>query len=416
MSNYRIVRLTAVQYPQTIAASIEAARAAGEVTYRAVLDSFFANGAVYGDGFSRGMRALGNDAHDILHNAVALQHLWAEENGFAYDPEDRIYQIATAQIAALKPDVVFVQGVSDDPLRHIVQRADFRERCPSVRVVVGYVGFPTTPEALAPYDFVLSGTPMMWMDHRQAGAEAHLLYHAFDTRVLDSLAVWRSAAGPRPPGPACAFVGSTGFSYGAGHTSRFWDLVYLVLTTDIQVWAHEPLERLRADPEDVQRVADWLRRVDTDPKTTLTNLARLHNRSFGTIEPLLPLSKLFPERCHPPVYGVEMYDLLTRAGIVYNRHTDFAVGCVGNMRLFEATGVGACLLTDDGMNLTDLFEPDSEVVVYSSVDECVEKIRWLSEHPEQRRRIAEAGQRRTLRDHTTERRVEVIDELIRRHL
>jgi spore maturation protein CgeB len=31
-------------------------------------------------------------------------------------------------------------------------------------------------------------------------------------------------------------------------------------------------------------------------------------------------------------------------------------------------------------NLSELFEIDREVVTYKSVDECIEKVKWLLEH------------------------------------
>ncbi len=86
------------------------------------------------------------------------------------------------------------------------------------------------------------------------------------------------------------------------------------------------------------------------------------------------------------------------------------------MRLFETTGVGACLLTDRKENLADLFEPDGEVLTYKSAEECAEKLRWVLDDEARRQRIAEAGQRRALRDHTFENRAARIDEIIRKHL
>jgi spore maturation protein CgeB len=86
------------------------------------------------------------------------------------------------------------------------------------------------------------------------------------------------------------------------------------------------------------------------------------------------------------------------------------------MRLFEATGVGTCLLTDRKSNLASLFEPDREVAVYGSPDECVERARWLLDHPRECREIALAGQRRTLRDHTFARRATVLDSILREEL
>jgi len=78
--------------------------------------------------------------------------------------------------------------------------------------------------------------------------------------------------------------------------------------------------------------------------------------------------------------------------------------------MFQATGMGACLLTDTGNNMSDLFDEDTEVVTYSSTEECVEKLDYLLKHDDKRREIARAGQRRTLRDHTTQKRCEQIHE------
>jgi spore maturation protein CgeB len=87
-------------------------------------------------------------------------------------------------------------------------------------------------------------------------------------------------------------------------------------------------------------------------------------------------------------------------------------GSVGNMRMYETTGMGTCLLTDSGDNMADLFEPDREVVTYSSIDECIEKSRYLLDHEDVRRKIALAGQQRTLRDHTMSNRSLQVDSMI----
>jgi spore maturation protein CgeB len=84
--------------------------------------------------------------------------------------------------------------------------------------------------------------------------------------------------------------------------------------------------------------------------------------------------------------------------------------------MFEATGVGTCLLTDWKEHIADLFEPDEEVVTYKSAEECIEKAKWLLENPAERERIAKAGQKRTLRDHTFENRVELFDAIIKKQL
>jgi hypothetical protein len=48
--------------------------------------------------------------------------------------------------------------------------------------------------------------------------------------------------------------------------------------------------------------------------------------------------------------------------VALNRHIAAAEGHANNMRLYEATGVGTCLLTDRGSNLGELFEVGREVI------------------------------------------------------
>jgi len=74
------------------------------------------------------------------------------------------------------------------------------------------------------------------------------------------------------------------------------------------------------------------------------------------------------------------------------------------------------LLTDTGSNMSDLFEEDKEVVTYRTVDEAVEKVNYLLEHPAEAEQIAKAGQARALKDHTIMNRCLQIDEVIQKLL
>ena len=95
-----------------------------------------------------------------------------------------------------------------------------------------------------------------------------------------------------------------------------------------------------------------------------------------------------------------MYQVLRRSRITLNSHIDLAGREAGNMRLFEATGVGAFLLTDFKDNLETLFAPDREVAVWRSVDECLEVIDHHLCDGTSRAEIAQAGQARTMAQHT----------------
>jgi spore maturation protein CgeB len=118
----------------------------------------------------------------------------------------------------------------------------------------------------------------------------------------------------------------------------------------------------------------------------------------------------------PPVYGIEMYNLFNQSKIVLNFHIGIAGDYAGNMRMFEVTGVGSCLLTDNKKNMSELFNVDSEVVVYDSIDDCITKVKWLMNHDEERKKIALSGQQRTLNSHTVENRCSSIIEIINNEL
>ena len=130
--------------------------------------------------------------------------------------------------------------------------------------------------------------------------------------------------------------------------------------------------------------------------------------------PFFPVNMNLYRRSLPAVFGMEMFDALYDSDVVLNIHADSSPDFASNMRLYEATGVGSCLLTDNKKNMADLFAPDEEVVVYDSPDECVEKARWLIQHPQEREKIAEAGKKRCLQDHTYDNRAMEFDRIIRR--
>jgi spore maturation protein CgeB len=78
--------------------------------------------------------------------------------------------------------------------------------------------------------------------------------------------------------------------------------------------------------------------------------------------------------------------------------------------------VGALLLTDYKANLKTLFEPDKEVVAYRSAAEAVEMVEYYLTHEAERTSIAQAGQARTLLEHTYKHRMEEFIELVSKYL
>ena len=118
----------------------------------------------------------------------------------------------------------------------------------------------------------------------------------------------------------------------------------------------------------------------------------------------------------PAVYGLAMFQALLDSKITLNVHADSSPHFASNMRLFETTGVGTCMIVDWKQNLHELFEDNKEIVTYTSAEECLEKVTWLLDHPKEREEIARAGQLRTLKEHTFNRRALQLDKIIQTKL
>jgi spore maturation protein CgeB len=113
-------------------------------------------------------------------------------------------------------------------------------------------------------------------------------------------------------------------------------------------------------------------------------------------------------------WGPEMYKILAESKIVINRHGPVADGYSVNFRMFEATGMGALLVTEQGKNTSDLFEPGKEVLTYTSVSDAVQVLKSALADFDTYGLVAAAGQERTLTKHTYEQRATEIDQVLRK--
>lgn len=127
---------------------------------------------------------------------------------------------------------------------------------------------------------------------------------------------------------------------------------------------------------------------------------------------LLPEESILRDRYMGTAFGTDMYEIYLQSLIVINRHGEIAQGYANNMRMFEATGCGALLLTEAAPNLSDFFT-GNECVSYRDADEAIGLIRdLLGSHKKERKWIARNGQKRTLQYHTYAKRMEVVSSVL----
>jgi hypothetical protein len=344
--------------------------------------------------------ALGNEAQLNTAFFRPLQDAWAAEHGL--DPADQ-QRVILAQVREYQPDVVFLPDLYAIDRE---MRARMRE-CAGRRVaLVGWRSAPTPDFGVfTDLDLILTAAPDFVPRLRQAGARPAYLPLSFERAMVDLGLPY----GQRDI--AFSFCGTVSRP-NAAHGRRHGAIEQLLERTPLQVWGLMEEKRLMA-PRLVYKAvyqANTLLRAMRMPERVRRALPVVRYGVSWTDDPTLPsIRERLPERFQPPVIGVGYFQVLGRSQLTFNYHIDVAERIAGNLRLYEATGMGACLVTDWKENLPDLFEPDREVVCYRSIAECVDKVTYLLNHPEESERIAAAGQRRTLRDHTTEQRVAQAD-------
>jgi hypothetical protein len=304
---------------------------------------------------AQAVRDLGHEALAVCVNCGPMQKAWAREHHVRLWPlpwprpfVPRFEGIVTvgapwfapvirAQVAQFKPDVILNQCT------HTLFQEFWRGLPHKPRLLVGQVASPLkSGERLDRYDLMLSSMPHFVANFRGQGVCAEYLPWGFDPAVV-------AALGNAQRDIPVSFVGSLS----AAHRAR------LRWLEDI----------CRAEP----RVKVWApdaRAVAADSAT---------RRAY-----------------QGPAFGAEMFRVLARSQITLNSHTDVAGDYANNVRLFEATGMGALLLTDWKRNLAELFDPEREVVAYRSTEECSAAIKRYLDDGAAREAIAAAGQRRTL--------------------
>jgi spore maturation protein CgeB len=93
--------------------------------------------------------------------------------------------------------------------------------------------------------------------------------------------------------------------------------------------------------------------------------------------------------------------------------TSLQMATAVNQRVFDCPAAGGFLLTDAQSSLHALFDVETEVAAYSSMDECKELFRFYRANPNARRQIVERARKRILGEHTYTHRLHTIVALLK---
>ena len=319
------------------------------------------------------------EAKDLIVNNFFLQKAWGKDNDFKISKlrsniphkffklpiigkklvnKNGLLDIAKGQIKAFKPEILYCQDLSFFPEEILLEI----KKENNIRLIVGQIACPLPPKSfLNPYDLILTSFPHFVNRLRNDGKNCDYFKIGFDQRVLSKI---------RQNNRDIDFSFVGGISKYHNYASN--NIEYLIKKANLQVYGYG---------------------VNNLPFNS--NIRKNHKG----------------ER-----WGLEMYDILSRTKISFNRHINVAENNANNMRLFEATGMGSLLLTDKKDNLRQLFEEDREIVTYESKEEALEKYNYLMNNPKELAKIAKAGQLRTLKEHTYENRIKELIPILNNHL
>ena len=104
-----------------------------------------------------------------------------------------------------------------------------------------------------------------------------------------------------------------------------------------------------------------------------------------------------------PVEADAVFSIMNNSKVTLNFSNSSGVNQI-KARVFEATGAGACLVSEGADGLENFLDPEEEVVLYRSPPECAKQIKKLLAYPELRDKIANRAYQRTSLEHTYQKR------------
>lgn len=362
------------QYEQYIRKFYKSHNDTDKLSYEELFSEIIADSYAESDFMHRHLNKLGIESTIIFCNNRNLQDKW-----YPYKKDISYFDILLLQIKDFMPDIVMISNMCFFSQSETIAIKE----CLGIKKIklVGY-HFTTLSDVFRKnallYDQIYTGNKVYLSFMKNSGLPSYLLRHAFEPSILGRVTQFKEKN-------RICFLGSIIIGENA-HNNRL-DMLDTMTKANV-------------------------------PYTFYGNI-------FGTIQEVIASEKgkkyiniiaEIAQNMKKEVFGIEYYSVMKQYKICLNMHGARMDYGAGNMRMFEVTGVGACLLTDYRSENSELFDVDSEIVVYHSLEDMVEKAKWLLDNPKKAKEIALAGQKKTLEKYTYKHKAEQLNEYIQKIL
>jgi hypothetical protein len=344
---------------------------------------------------------LKNNGYDVFrfhHNLNFVEKKWAKENLTNLSHKTTVFEIGLEKIKRFKPDIIYCSSphayIQNGFLEELINSLSRRPK------IVAWYGANCGDEKIFNFfDLTLTNSKHLASSLIKRNIKADLLQHSFDPVILDKINLQVKRIN------RVAFFGNLDTSTYDFHerTKLLHEVSEKTRKFDVFGKFEKPKLNHRAKYFGISMRHSFSKKAfKILPLTKFNYWSKNENLPSSP----WPIEKKFSRFVKLPFYGHEMLEKLSGYQVAFNYHNKHTGDTACNMRLFEATGVGCCLLTDHKSDLNDLFEPDAEVVTYKSTEEAVSKAKYLTQNPQIAKEIGVSGQHKTLSTHTAEKQIE----------
>lgn len=326
--------------------------------------------------YLKNLKKFGWSGNEIIANDTIIQSAWAKEhniksnlvenNLLKFIPEriknlfslnQPLKNILFSQIRLAKPDVVYIHDIT------YLSEKDLKKIKRYTKLLVGQIAYPKplNKKVFKSYDLIISSLPNYVNDFKKCGIKTEYLKWCFEDTILDTI---------KP-------------------SKRIYDITYIGGFSPHHSNGNKILEYASK---------------------------KIKINFWGYGSNFLPINSNIKKTYQGESWGKNMFEIFSKSKIVINRHINISKEFANNMRMYEATGMGALLVTDNKVNNKDFFDTQKEIVVYNNAEDLVKKLKFYLNNDLVRNKIAKLGQKRTLSQHTYKIRMAELDIILRKYL